>query len=330
MTPSRRTFLGLAVVGALAVVGCSPDATGEAAPEEQVPLTVGMTFIPNVQFSPFYVGVEEGIFAEHGLDVTLRHHGMQEDAFGALLSGEEDVVFASSDEAVVASTSAPDLRTFATSYQEFPVVILAPADSGIDSVPDLEGLSVGLPGHFGSNYYGILAALDDAGLSEDDIDLVDIGYTQVSALTTGEVDAVVGYSNNEAVQFATAGFDVVALPVQDEGEPSLVGPGLVTVAGRHEEDVLRRLADAMAEAERRVVADPEAALEATEREVPTLADPEQRAAAEAVLEATTRLWLVDGEVSVAVDPDAFQRMGQFLADAGIIDSPPADETVIQP
>lgn len=341
MKPTRRQVLtgSLSMVALVSLVGCTaavpepvasapltPDTPDQpmAAPLE---LTLGLTYIPNVQFSPFYVARDLGLFAEQGLDVTLRHHGEQEDAFGALLAGQEDLLFASGDEAVVAAATGADVATFGTGFQQFPGVLLTPADSGITSVEDLRGRTIGMPGHFGSSYYTVLAALHLAGLSADDVTLQDIGYTQVTALMTGRVDVVVGYSNNESVQFAAAGFDVVELAVQEPDEPTLVGPGLITVLDRFEDDVLQRVKAATLAAVTMILADPEVAMEATMAEVPTLSEPAQEETARAVLAATSKLWLRGGEPSVDVDEAAFVRMGLFLTEVGIIEAPPKVPTV---
>ncbi len=335
-TTRRQLFtgtLGLAALAGLASCSNGPGGTsvsepaGEGATAGPVELTIGLTYIPNVQFSPFYVARDLGLFREQGLEVTLRHHGAQEDSFGALLAGEEDVVFASGDEAVVASASGSTIATFGTGFQQFPGVLLAPADSGITSVEDLRGTTIGMPGHYGSSYYTVLAALHMAGLEDDDVTLQDIGYTQVTALTTGRVDVVVGYSNNETVQFTNAGFDVVELAVQDPDEPTLVGPGLTTVPGQLDDDVLRSLKEALLNAEEQILADPDVAIAATRAEVPTLSEPDQEETARAVLAATSKLWLRDGEPSMEVDEQAFDRMGEFLAEVGIIETPPTAPTV---
>lgn len=327
MRISRRQLLtGTVATGILAGVSACTTEVYDPVPEDK-PLTIGLTYIPNVQFSPFYVAADFGLFTDQGLDVTLRHHGAQEDAFGALMGGQEDVVFASGDEAVVASVAGAPVATFGTVFQQFPGVLLTPVSSGITTVEDLRGRTIGTPGHFGSSYYTVLAALHLAGLDEDDVTLQDIGFTQVSALTSGRVDVVVGYANNETVQFANAGFDVVEIPVQDPAEPTLVGPGLITTPGHLDDDVLARLNAAVLEAEKRILADPQLAIEATKAEVPTLSDPEQEETALAVLAATSKLWLRDGEPSLDVDEAAFVRMGQFLTEAGIITAPPKDPTI---
>lgn len=329
---TRRHLLGgaaAALAGGLAACATASEGPSTGASATQVAaLTMGLTYIPNVQFSPFYVALDSGLFTDQGLDVTLRHHGAQEDAFGALLAGKEDVVFASGDEAVVASSNGATLATFATGFQQFPGVLLAPADSGITTVEDLRGRTIGTPGHFGSSYYTVLAALHLAGLDEDDAVLQDIGFTQVSALMSARVDVVVGYSNNETVQFANAGFDVVEIPVQDPAEPNLVGPGMVTLPGHLDDGVLERLRAAVLAAEERILADPEVAIEATRKEVPTLSEPEQQETARSVLAATSQLWLRDGEPSLDVDEAAFVRMGEFLTEAGITAAPPKDTTIL--
>ena len=223
----RRTFLlGASALGLAGAVGCSP-----AKPElADGALTVGLTYIPNVQFSAFYVGVAESLFAKRGLDVTLRHHGQQEDIFGAVLRGQEDVVFASADEGVVAAAQGNDIRTFATAYQRYPVEIVG-VDRPEGANPGLEvlrGKTLGVPGHFGSSYYAALVALRNAGLSVDDVELVDIGFTTVAALTGAKVDFAMAFANNEVVQLEALGVEVTAIPIAADGQPSLVGPSLMT------------------------------------------------------------------------------------------------------
>lgn len=323
---NRRSIL-LASLAAGAAAGLS--ACGEQQPEAvgDGKLTVGLTFIPNVQFSPFYVGVKEGLFAKHGLDVTLRHHGQQEDLWGAVLGGQEDIVFASADEAMVAKAGGNDLRTFATAYQTYPLNVMGgdPAVHGSDAgLEVLKGATLGIPGHFGSSYYAALCAIHQAGLTEAHVELVDIGYTTLSALAARQVDFAMGFVNNEGVQLSNQAIASLSIPVFDPAEALLVGPSLVTPGTTVPEDVLRAVASGMQEAEEAIIADPQLALDATAEHVPAMAEPEQRATAEKVLAATAGLWQRDGEVSVAVDAAAFARMGEFLRSAGIIDAVPTD------
>lgn len=312
MRITRRAVLGAMSGSALAACSRTDEVAGTG-------LTVGLTYVPNVQFSPFYVGLDQGIFAEHDLEVTLRHHGEQEDLFTALTTGTEDVVYAATDEAMVAAAGGADLATFATCYQQYPVVILGQAEA----MTELAGATVGLPGRFGSTYYALQAALAGAGMSEDDIDVVEIGYTQVSALTTGKVAAIVGYRNNELVQLQAQGYPHSVIEASPTEAPLLVGPGLH--CGRAvETSELRKLAQALRACEQTIVDDLAVGLDATASRVPTLADQALRTQAAAVLEATAAMWLRDGAVTTAVDAAAVERMGEFLTAQGIIPATPKE------
>ncbi len=78
----------------------SPTAAGSAAtPDDASPaagtgeveeITIGLTFVPNIQFAPFYVAIEKGYYEDAGLEVTLNHHQAGADQFGALVAGQED------------------------------------------------------------------------------------------------------------------------------------------------------------------------------------------------------------------------------------------------
>lgn len=317
---SRRGFLGVTgALGLAGLVGCAATSnTPNKGTSGTQDLTLGLTYIPNVQFAPFYVAVEKGLFAAQGLNVTIRHHGAQEDLFGALISGREQVVCASSDEAVVATSQGEvTIATFATMYQKHPVCIITRADQQVSSMKDLAGKRVGLPGRSGSTYYGLRTALHGAGMTESDIVLMEIGYTSIAALSSDKVDAIVGFLNNEPLILKDKGLEVKVLEVTDQNEPSLVGPGLMTKKDSLSPELLGKLAAALLESEKAIVADPAAALEVVVGQVPDLGDPTARAGAEKILAATSELWMRDGSPTVKVNQAAFQRMTQFLADSGI-------------
>ncbi|MBK5251011.1 MAG: ABC transporter substrate-binding protein, partial [Actinomycetales bacterium] len=79
----RRLGAGLLPAAlALALAACTPTSPGQldTPPSAEVlPLTIGLTYVPNIQFAPFYLAASEGHFSDAGLDVTLRHHGASED-----------------------------------------------------------------------------------------------------------------------------------------------------------------------------------------------------------------------------------------------------------
>ena len=157
-------------------------ATGDA------DVTIGLTYIPNVQFAPVYVADAQGLYNDAGVTATVRHHGSDEGLFTALLAGQEDVVIASGDEAVVAASQGLDLVSIGQYYASYPGAVIVPTDSPIATLADLKGKTIGIPGEYGSSYYATLAAIKAGGLQTSDVTISSIGYTQQAALAAGQVD----------------------------------------------------------------------------------------------------------------------------------------------
>ncbi len=317
MTHSRFRRLWQALLLALGltlVVSACSGADSSTSDTDGDEIVVGLTYTADIQFSPFYVAAEKGYFADEGLTVTLRHHGTSESLLGALQSGDEDVVYAGGDEMMVNRAQGIDVVDFATIYQSYPGELIVPADSAIGSLSDLKGHSIGVPGEYGETWYTLLALLDEAGLSREDVDIQTIGFTQQSALMTGKVDAVVGFANNDAVQFRQAGFEIREIPPSPD--TPLVGLGLGAMAATVSERSadLTGLLNALERAADDCIADPDEAVELSARYITTLTDDEQRAKAKATLEATNALY---GDDFGRQDCDTWAAMSTFLAEKQI-------------
>ncbi|MFT3875717.1 MAG: ABC transporter substrate-binding protein [Propioniciclava sp.] len=327
MSRIRRLIAAVAML-ALLVTGCSGTPSPTVVPSSANILftpTLGLTYIPNVQFAPFYVAEAEGAFAEHQVAATLRHHGAQEGLFTALAAGQEQYVIAAGDELVQARSQGMDLVGIAQYYQRYPVVIIVPEDSPVQSAADLRGKKVGVPGRYGASWFALQAALADAGMTESDIEVVEIQYTAQVALPTGRVDAVVGFSNNDSVQFALSDILTRDVPLTSDGEVPLVSVVLVTTHEhlRAQPAEAAAVAKAMVAGIERTVKNPDLALTASARHIPGgLADEKAKESAQATLEATIPLWTnADGEVSGDLDPEAWKAMTDFMLDKGLIASP---------
>ncbi|WP_350257354.1 ABC transporter substrate-binding protein [Scrofimicrobium sp. R131] len=310
----RKRLLGLAAAGAVALAGCS--STGS---DPSKAVTVGLTYIPNVQFAPVYL-------ADFGdLDVKIRHHGSDESLFSALASGDEQVTVASGDEVLQARAQGLDVISVGAFYHHYPVEIIVPADSPIQSLADLKGKKIGLPGEYGSNWFGLLAALEQGGLTRDQVDIVSVGFTQAASLVAGEVDAIVGFSNSEPVALEQMGFAARSIPL-DKGTP-LVGAAIVSTEGYAQQhpDELRQVISALVGGMQQAIDDPEAAVKATATWDESLSDQQAQAGAMAILQATIPLWQDrQGRASALQDLDAWDRMGPYLAQ--LLDQPElADE-----
>lgn len=280
-------------------------------------ITLGLTYIPDIQFAPFYVAAAKGFYQDAGIDVTFRH-GIETNEFAAIGAGQEDAIYAGGDEMLEArAASGLPLVDVATVFQKYPVALVVPADSPIHSVADLCGRSIGIPGHFGATYTGLLALLHSGGLSEKDVTIQDIGFTQVAALLGHKVDAVMDYSNNGPVQLQRQGFAVRTLDVW-KVQP-LVSDGLVVLQSmlNNHPDEVRALVSATLRGVQYTIDHPNEAVTLSKAYVSDLNQPDQAAQALAVLQATIPLWQSAGKLGYN-DPGTWQSMMTFLQSAGLL------------
>jgi NitT/TauT family transport system substrate-binding protein len=313
---SALTRLLLAVVVTVALVGCGGSASGDAKS-----VTIGLTYVPNIQFAAFYVADSLGYYKDAGLKVTFHHHGASEDEFGALVGGKEDMIFAAGDEMLQAQSRGVPVVYLDQVFTQYPVALIVPADSPIKTAADLRGHSVGVPGAYGATYIGLLALLEQGGLTQKDVNMQTIGYTQLPALMGKKVDAVMGYVNNEAIQFDKAGFATRTIPVGDTQPLISNGLGALQKEIDAKPDVMKAVIAATQKGVDYVAAHPDEAVKISANYVPDLKDSKNAADALAVLNATIPLMKQSSGKAGATDATAWSSMATFLKNNGQLDKP---------
>ncbi|MBA2374106.1 MAG: ABC transporter substrate-binding protein, partial [Chloroflexi bacterium] len=220
---SHRLILSAVLVVALAASGCEIDLAGSAPPTDPsgstpvepsltpVALTVGLGYIPSVQFAPFYLAQQAGYYMEAGLDVTFRH-GTDYDVVTLVGQGALDVGIADGTSVIPAVSQGIPVKYVATIYGKFPSIVFAKTSSGITTAADLKGKKLGIPGKYGSSWIMLQALLKSANLTPDDLTIVEYpDFGQGAAVGQGAVDAATGFANNEPVQLRLAGEQVTVL-----------------------------------------------------------------------------------------------------------------------
>jgi NitT/TauT family transport system substrate-binding protein len=254
-------------------------------------LTVGLGYVPSVQFAQFYLADEAGYYVDAGLDVTFQNK-VDPDLITLVAQGALDIGMGDGTSLIPAVSQGIPVVYAATVYGRFPNVVFARAESGIDEAADLAGRRVGIPGRFGSSWIMLQAQLASVGLTPDDVEIVTYSdFGQGVAVAEGQVDAATGYVANDPVQLERDGVDVVTLRI--DGAAPLPGPGLVVGKGTLEtkREALRAFVAATFRAMDEIISDPQRGLDATFARVPELAaDPETQ---RAILEATIESWQSD-------------------------------------
>ncbi len=317
----RRLCLAVVSV-ALLVVGCggTPSPTGPTPTPTTPPLTkltVGLGYIPSVQFAQFYRAKVQGYYEAAGLDVTFQN-GNDANLITLIAQGATDIGIADGTSVIPAVGQDIPIRYVATMYAQFPNVVITAADSGIATEADLRGKSIGIPGAYGSSWIMLQALLMSEDMTVDDIvrrDYPDFG--QGVALQQGLVDAATGFRNNEPVQLALAGFETTMFTVDDI--VPLPGPGLIvgtaTLASKH--DALAAFVAATLRAMEEISANPEAGLDDAIAFVPDLGTAPSRETQLAILEATIEMWqspLTNSEGLGAIDEGGWNYSLSFMED----------------
>ncbi len=317
MDHRKKTFivvLGIVVLLVLALVIAivlgKPGKTGS----DLAPITFNLTYIPNIQFAPVYVALDQGYFADEGLDVSL-YYGNEADLVALIGSGHEKFMIASGEQVLLSRAQGVPVVYVAAWYEEYPVAVAALAEKGIRQPVDLKGKDIGIPGLYGASYIGFEALRSVAQLAETDLTLNSIGYTQVEALAAKQVDAAVIYVANEPIVLASQGYTVDLIKVSDYLE--LVGNGLVTSENtiKTEPHLVRGMVNALLKGITFTQNSPEQAYEISKDYVENLASLD-RDTQLAILKASIDLWQVDrpGYSSET----GWSNMHQLLLDIGLL------------
>ena len=322
MSPTRLATLSLTLI----LGGCGQGASASLSTGELRPVTLLLGYRPDVQFAPFYLAQQEGFYADAGLEVTIEHK-QAPDVQRLVADGQAEFGVADATDVMIARTVGIPVRYVSTLYQRFPVALIGDAAAVPSDPSGLAGLTIGTPGRFGSSWHALLALLDAGGLTEDDVTIREYPqFNQVDGLSSGDVDLITGFRNNEPLRLEARGMDVGMLTV-DETAP-LPGPGVIVGDGLLADDpeLIRAFIDATAAAQAAVIDDPDRGFSAAQASVPTIAeDPE---VARAVLDATVELWAGDGFEAGAIDVALWESAYATMERLGLIDgSVPLDEMI---
>ena len=244
-----------------------PANTPVSASDDLQTVVLGMGFIPNVQFAPFYVADSRGYFAKEGIKIQF-NYGTEDDLLKLIGTNKLQFAIGSGDQVILARSQELPAVYVANFYREFPISVASLVDQNIKTPKDLEGKKVGLPGLYGANYIGWLALAHATGIDVDQVTLQSIGYTQAAALQEGLVDAAVVYIMNTPVQLELGGEAVNQLKVSDH--LNLVSNGIITNEQTIDKspELVQGMVGAFLLGLRDTLDDPEAALEITLEYVP--------------------------------------------------------------
>jgi ABC-type nitrate/sulfonate/bicarbonate transport system substrate-binding protein len=220
----RRAFLARSarMVGGLTVVsgipflaGCGDDddaGGGEAG-------TVGTQFnwVPDVEWAAWYLGEENGHFAERNVTSQLGHGGPNTPAVVQVLAAGDGNVGLSASELDItrANNEGSDFVVIGAMYQRNPLGLTWLSGTDISSAEDLVGLRVGGPQ---GDQVQFEALLKINGLPVE-YEFIPMSFDP-QPLVDGEMDVIISYVTNQPIQLRLAGHEAEAASYSDFGLPS--------------------------------------------------------------------------------------------------------------
>ncbi|MDF1596170.1 MAG: ABC transporter substrate-binding protein [Acidimicrobiia bacterium] len=217
-------WLATLVTLTLLVAACAGDAattTTEAAPAdttaaaaEPVAVSLRLPWFPSAQFAGDYVALEKGFFAEEGLDVTINPGGFDINSITLVAAGSDTFGLHDTNSLLFANAEGIPLITVATFLQKHPGAIMALADSGFESLADLEGKTIGF--QEGGPWQLTQAMLVKNGIDPDSLRQVAVGF-DLTPLFEGTIDLITVFSTNEPMLAEQQGFETTVFVPYDYG-----------------------------------------------------------------------------------------------------------------
>jgi len=285
-------------------------------------LTVMLDWFPNVDHLPIYVAQAQKRFEAAGLEVQILSPSETSDALKLAVVGQVDVAVAYEPQTIVAAAEGLAVRVVGRLVAHPLSTLLYLRESGIRSPADLAGKRIGY------TVPGMMDVLLQAFAKINgipDYEAVNVGFTIIPALTSRQVDAIIGpYKNYEVVELEMMGRAPGYFALEDWGIPDydelifVCGQGTLEARG----DAVRRFRDCVAEGIEFARANPQAALETYLKAVPEASrDLEAKA-----FERTLPLY-APGQ---AVDAARWQRFADFAKEYGLIQKPLDVRSILAP
>ena len=169
-----------------------------------IPIRLQLQWVTQSQFAGYYAALDQGFYADEGLDVTILEGAVEIVPQQVVAAGDAEFGIAWVPKMLASREQGADLVNIAQVFQRSGTLEISWADSGIAEPADWAGKRVGTWG-FG-NEFELFAALRQAGIEPDDPAQVEIVQQpfDMSLLLNRDIDAAEAMIYNEYAQVLEA------------------------------------------------------------------------------------------------------------------------------
>lgn len=228
MSDTRRQFLvkgsvlcGGVIVGGNVLAACGDDDSdgdGGGASNQTKQIKLGMNWVKDVEFAGYYIGIEDGLYTEEGVELELISGGPNAPESVQMVASGTANIGISSDLIQVFDTieKGTPLVMFAAKFQRSPAGLASLPDNPVRTAQDMVGKKIGGPQGDQRFFDAVLAA---NGLKKGDYEFVPTGFDP-EPLAKGDVDALSVFVTNQPLTLESQGIEVVAVTYAEMGLPS--------------------------------------------------------------------------------------------------------------
>jgi putative hydroxymethylpyrimidine transport system substrate-binding protein len=299
---------------------CLLGATGTPAvsqAQDHDKVVVLLDWFVNPDHAALIVARDKGFFANYDLDVELIAPADPNDPPKLVAAKQADIAVSYEPQLHMAADQGLPLMRIGTLVSSPLNSLVVLADGPIEKLSDLKGKRIGYSvGGFESAL--VNAMLQQAGLTVDDVELINVNWSLSPSLIAGQTDAVIGaFRNFELNQMDIEGYPGRAFLPEEHGVPTydelilLTHPDTVAAGDSRLPRFLAALRDATAY----IQTDPEAAWSVFISADPALDDDLNRRA----WRDTVPLLAAD---PVSLDRNRYRAFASFLKEAGLIQTTP--------
>jgi len=191
----------LSILLSILIIGCS----GSDETKEKVLLT--LDWYPNANHAGIYVAMEENMFEENNIDLSVEPPADPATVLNLIASGESDFGLFYQPDLLLARDQGVPVIAVAGIVPKPLNSIMTLKSSKLTRPKDLEGKKIGFPGiPWNESMLKTMMECDSADSST--LEITDVGWSLGQTLLTGKVDAVIGaYWTHESIVMSNKGYE---------------------------------------------------------------------------------------------------------------------------
>lgn len=224
--------------------------------------TLVLDFIPGAIHAGIYEAKKAGYYEDNGIDLTIIEPTSTADTLKLIDAGKADFGLADGIDLAGQIEQGRQAQGIMAVTQRPSGGLITLEKNGIDTPADLSRESIGVTGVPSDNAV-LDTILGHAGLTEEDVKVITIGFNGVQALESGKIQGFIGFIPADGTQLEADGYPTRSFPFDEYGGPSY--PGLVIFSTEAkidgEPDLMRGFVEATVKGYRAALDDPATAID---------------------------------------------------------------------